>query len=55
MIMTTADRQDRQKTIIISAVVLSAALLTGFLFAGWLHYSDTIFMTMLMDGISWCF
>ncbi|MBB5091915.1 MULTISPECIES: hypothetical protein [Pseudochrobactrum] len=39
----------------ISGVVLITALAAGALFAGWMNYSDTIFMTMLMDGISWCF
>jgi flagellar basal body-associated protein FliL len=57
--MTTADRQagrqDNKKLLWVSGAVLLAALTAGALFAGWMNYSDTIFMTMLMDGISWCF
>jgi len=59
MIMTTADRQadrqDNKKLLWITSSVLIAALIAGALFAGWMNYSDTIFMTMLMDGVSWCF
>ncbi|MCF7645927.1 hypothetical protein KQ944_12195 [Bacillus subtilis] len=59
MNMTTADRQadrqDNRKLLWITSVVLITALIAGALFAGWMNYSDTIFMTMLMDGVSWCF
>ncbi|MDM7851117.1 hypothetical protein [Pseudochrobactrum kiredjianiae] len=59
MIMTTADRQadrqDNRKLLWITGTVLICALIAGALFAGWMNYSDTIFMTMLMDGVSWCF
>ncbi|HWD13065.1 hypothetical protein P8H26_08520 [Pseudochrobactrum sp. sp1633] len=59
MNMTTADRQadrqDTKKLLWITSAVLISALVAGALFAGWMNYSDTIFMTMLMDGISWCF
>ena len=57
--MTTADRQadrqDNKKLLWITSTVLITALIAGALFAGWMNYSDTIFMTMLMDGVSWCF
>jgi flagellar basal body-associated protein FliL len=57
--MTTADRQadrqDNRKLLWITSTVLITALIAGALFAGWMNYSDTIFMTMLMDGVSWCF
>ncbi|WP_147245548.1 hypothetical protein [Pseudochrobactrum asaccharolyticum] len=59
MIMTTADRQadrqDNRKLLWITSTVLITALIAAALFAGWMNYSDTIFMTMLMDGVSWCF
>ncbi|WP_439272092.1 hypothetical protein [Pseudochrobactrum sp. HB0163] len=50
-----AARQEGRHIFWIACAVLAAALVAGALFAGWLNYSDTIFMTMLMDGISWCF
>ena len=35
------------------AVVLSAA--AGLAFAGWLEHAPAIFMTLVEQGMAWCF
>ncbi|MEO3385529.1 hypothetical protein [Mesorhizobium sp. CAU 1741] len=43
----------RPLSIVLGALVLSGA--TGLAFAGWVEHSPGIFVTMVEQGMAWCF
>lgn len=43
----------RPASIVLGAVVLSAA--AGLAFAGWVEHAPGIFVTLVEQGVAWCF
>ena len=46
---------NRNRILVLAAVVSVGALVAGVAFAGWLHHSADIFLAYASAGLAWCF